>query len=63
MTSKRSGTPTTPNASRGRKMVTITVSPDGLAELDFRREGTPRGAFIEWLLEVTTPKWRIRKRR
>ena len=49
---KRSGTPTTANAQRGRPMVTITLSPAGLAELDFRREGSSRGEYIELLLKV-----------
>jgi hypothetical protein len=46
----RSGTPTTPNDRRGRPMVTITLSPEGLAELDKRRGDVPRGTFVEWLL-------------
>jgi hypothetical protein len=30
----RSGTPTTPNAARARKMVTVTLSPEHIAKAD-----------------------------
>jgi hypothetical protein len=42
---------TMPNAERGRPMVTMTMSAEGLAELDRRRGATPRGTFVEQLLE------------
>lgn len=48
----------TPNTKRHRKMTMVTLSPEGLAELDERREGTPRGEFIEWLIKETTPWYR-----
>jgi hypothetical protein len=46
----RSGTPTTLNADRGRPMVTLTLSPEGLYELDRQRGTQPRGAYVESLL-------------
>lgn len=46
----RSGTATTPNAKRKRPMVTITLSPAGLARLDRMRGASARGAYIEGLL-------------
>jgi hypothetical protein len=42
---------TTPNEERKRPMVTLTFSPEGLAELDRMRGDTPRGAYIEQLLD------------
>jgi hypothetical protein len=47
---------TMPNAERGRPMVTMTMSADGLAELDRRRGATPRGAFVEQLLQKKRSK-------
>ena len=57
---KRSGTPTTSNAQRGRPMVTITLAPAGLAELDTQRlagfaqlpgrRPLSRGEYVELLL-------------
>lgn len=49
---RRSGTPTTPNASRGRKMITLTMGQDTIAELDRERGGMARGAFIEMMLSA-----------
>lgn len=43
---------TMPNAERGRPMRTITMSPEGWAELERQRGATPRGAYIEQLLEA-----------
>lgn len=42
---------TMPNEDRGRPMVTITMSPEGKAELDRMRGVTSRGAYIEQLLQ------------
>lgn len=39
------------NEERGRPMVTLTMSPEGKAELDRMRGDTPRGAYIEQLLQ------------
>jgi hypothetical protein len=41
---------TMPNEERGRPMFTLTMSPEGKAELDRMRGKTPRGEFIEQLL-------------
>lgn len=65
-------TNTKTNAHRGRPMVTITLSPAGLAELDRRRlaeflnlPGTRplgRGEYIEMLLDTTgNPKPKRRR--
>jgi hypothetical protein len=50
-----SGTPTTPNEQRHRPNVAVTMSREGLAELDARaaQAGLGRGAFIEQLLRAT----------
>jgi hypothetical protein len=40
-----------PNEERGRPMMTITMSPEGKAELDRMRGVTSRGAYIEQLLQ------------
>ncbi len=42
---------TMPNAAPGRPMVTLTMSPEGLAELDRMRGDTPRGAYVEQLVQ------------
>lgn len=42
---------TMPNEERGRPMMTITMSPEGKAELDRMRGSTSRGAYIEQLLQ------------
>jgi hypothetical protein len=47
---------TMPNDERKRPMVTMTMSAEGLAELDRRRGDTPRGAYIEQLLEKKRTK-------
>lgn len=49
----RSGTPTTPNAKRHRKMGMITMAPESWQRLDRLRNGMPRGAYIEELLRRT----------
>jgi hypothetical protein len=41
-----------PNAARHRPMGTITMSPEGWARLDAQRSDTPRGAYVEMLLDV-----------
>lgn len=41
---------TTPNTRRKRPMVTITLSPEGLARLDRLRGSSARGAYIEGVL-------------
>lgn len=38
------------NDRRGRPMVTITLSRDGLAELDRQRGNQPRGPYVEALI-------------
>lgn len=43
---------TMPNEERKRPMVTITMSPEGLADLDRMRGETARGAYIEQLWET-----------
>lgn len=43
---------TMPNAERGRPMVTLTMSHEGLAELERQRGVTPRGAYVEQLLDT-----------
>jgi hypothetical protein len=48
----RSGTPTMHNAERGRPMVMLTLSPEGLAELDAQRGAQSRGVYVELLLRV-----------
>ena len=49
---KRSGTPTTPNAKRTRPMVTITLSPEALARLDAiaAERGRSRSGAVEQLV-------------
>jgi hypothetical protein len=47
---------TMPNAERARPMGTITMSPENWAELDRARGATPRGAYIEQLLEKRRSK-------
>jgi hypothetical protein len=42
---------TMPNEERGRPMMTITLSPEGKAELDRMRGKMSRGAYIEQLLQ------------
>lgn len=46
----RPGTPTTTNADRGRKMVTITMAPETIARLDrqAKRTDTTRSGLVEW---------------
>jgi len=39
------------NAQRGRPMVTLTLSPWGLTELDAQRGELSRGAYLELLLD------------
>jgi Ribbon-helix-helix protein, copG family len=50
-TMTRSGTSTTPNAARKRKMVTITLSPEALERIDAYawKRGTSRSGVIEAL--------------
>lgn len=45
----RSGTPTTPNADRKRKMVTLTLAPETIAKLDVlaRKRGQTRSGAVE----------------
>lgn len=48
----RSGTPTTPNASRKRPMVTLTLSPESLERLDAIAEarGQSRSGAVEAMI-------------
>lgn len=39
------------NDRRGRPMITVTLSPEGIEELDRQRGKAARGAYIEVLLE------------
>ena len=49
---KRSGTPTTPNAKRTRPMVTLTLSTEALARLDAisAERGQSRSRAVEALI-------------
>lgn len=49
---RRSGTPTTPNVSRKRPMVTLTLSPEALARLDAiaAERGQSRSGAVEQLV-------------
>lgn len=47
---------TTPNTRRKRPMVMITISPDGLAELDAQRGDKSRGKYVEAMLAARKKK-------
>jgi hypothetical protein len=49
-TPKKKDWSTTPNARRHRKMLHVTMSPEGIEELDYRRGKLSRGAMIEFFL-------------
>lgn len=46
-------TNTRTNARRGRPMVTLTLAPESVAEIDRRKGKLSRGAYVELLLETT----------
>lgn len=49
---RRSGTPTTPNAQRKRPLIHVSLSPDAIARLDeiARARGTSRSGAVEQLI-------------
>lgn len=49
----------TPNALRKRKQIHVTMSPEGIAELDAQRGNASRGAFIEELVGRMVKVWSV----